>query len=692
MSASGGPRKAILCSQVHRLSRQSSEVVIQLIALPVLSSLDVDDYGLYPGSDTLPGLHVTFQPGLTLILGANGLGKTTLITILYRMLTGPFDIPALAGGQRLGGARLDAVKLNSWDARLFAHRVTDAAEKATASICFDLGGAPFRLVRKLNTLEVVSLEVGGNAMRPTEEAYQKQICEYADLYTFGDWILALRHLTFYFEDRRALVWDPSAQRELLRLLFLSKAESEHWRTTSREILASDSGVRNLKYMVGREERAVAKAVKHGTRDEVRQELKLIAAQLELDEASADQLDGALAELDAARQTSRAMALMAEQTHEAALRAVEHQQLKSISAAFPSSSDTARYILGQILSDSECLACGSWVPGFADDLRKRIRDHDCVVCGQSIEDSTESRPVVRRLLTRAIAKLEAAEEHLKAAMSERAAREIEYDDHLRQITELNARISQRRARSSDLIRVLPPEEKALHQQQSDLSAMRSRLAVERAALTTLRSDFQVFVDSVNQQIAKKSEDIRLAFDGFANGFLLEDCNLVWQPSRERLGESGELMTFAAFVLNMSSAAFQSPVRRSGPQQVSESQREFIDLAFRMALMEVATSHGGTLIIDAPESSLDAVFVSRAATVLTRFADAMQQNRLVITSNLVAGDLIPQLMSKSHIRSNRSNRLVDLLVIAAPTAATRELRDEYLNVRKSLFARAKELADD
>jgi len=39
-----------------------------------------------------------------------------------------------------------------------------------------------------------------------------------------------------------------------------------------------------------------------------------------------------------------------------------------------------------------------------------------------------------------------------------------------------------------------------------------------------------------------------------------------------------------------------------------------------------------VIDAPESSLDAVFVTRAADVLTRFA-ADGGNRLLITSNLI-----------------------------------------------------------
>ena len=61
----------------------------KMINFPIFEQLDVTGFGLFPGKADGPrGLNIKFQPGLTLILGANGLGKTTLIMILYRLLTG----------------------------------------------------------------------------------------------------------------------------------------------------------------------------------------------------------------------------------------------------------------------------------------------------------------------------------------------------------------------------------------------------------------------------------------------------------------------------------------------------------------------------------------------------------------------------------------------------------------------------
>ena len=59
-----------------------------MVSFPIFRSLTVDGYGLFPGEADSPGMQVNFSPGLTLFLGANGLGKTTTVTMLFRLLTG----------------------------------------------------------------------------------------------------------------------------------------------------------------------------------------------------------------------------------------------------------------------------------------------------------------------------------------------------------------------------------------------------------------------------------------------------------------------------------------------------------------------------------------------------------------------------------------------------------------------------
>ena len=657
-----------------------------MIQLPRLDRFDVDEYGLYPGTPATPGLHVVFKPGVTLVLGANGLGKTTLITLIYRMLTGPVDIPTLDVGGGLGSRRLDAHVLSQQDRRIFANRVNDGAQTARARLVFWLGESRIAITRSLHTLEALDVWIDSERLDATEEAFQHHVLARAHLSSFGDWILALRHLVFYFEDRRALVWDPSAQRQLLRLLFLPPDDARTWTIQERQVLELDSLVRNLQYSINKEERLVVRAKQsQGTADEVRQQLAILQRIQADEQERLESLNDQLVSVTADRQLARVRALTAEQAHESAVRAVERLQLTAVATAFPDATATARYILGQVLAEDHCLTCGRDAPDFRSLVEERLADDRCPICGSDGPIDSVDRRASSRLLSRSRHQARDTETRLSTASRERVSAEQTYDDRLNAITGLTERVARRSKEIEELIRRLPPDEQEVETHRTELATIGSRLEQRRAQLADLREQFAGFVAQVNTRIAEQKDAIKDAFETYAEGFLFEDCSLVWSPHKSRVGETGALVEFAAFELDLSGADFPSPVRRTGPSQVSESQREFIDLSFRMALMRVAAPTGSTLIIDAPESSLDAVFVTRAADVLTRFCPPGSNNRLLTTSNLIDGDLIPHLLERAGIKSPRDSRVVDLLRTAAPTAAVRALHKEYADVRRRLFSR-------
>ena len=448
-------------------------------------------------------------------------------------------------------------------------------------------------------------------------------------------------------------------------------------------------MRNLQAALSREEAALALA--EGAFDDVdavRAELAVLEELQRIDEPRLSALNDTLATTEAEQQRARLRALQAEAAHESAYRDLERRQLIAIESAFPTAGETARYLLSRLFSDSQCLACGNPAPEAAAELHARVLDGSCVVCGTTLEQPTGTKSIVSRAINKSIATLAAAEEQLAAETVERQAADAALEALLMDIQEITATIASRRARIAMLLRQLPPDEAEVHAQRAELASLGARVAMQKVELAEQRAAFADYVKAVNRDIAARKDAIKSEFDRFAEGFLLEECDLLWSPQKARVGESGEQIEFAAFELDMTGASFSSPVRRSGPEQVSESQREFIDLAFRMTLMEVAAEDlGGTLVIDAPESSLDAVFVSRAATVLSRFGDPETTNRLIITSNLIEGDLVPELLRLARIRSASDRRVIDLLKVAAPTAATSRLKTEYRRVRSSLFRRAR-----
>jgi hypothetical protein len=107
---------------------------------------------------------------------------------------------------------------------------------------------------------------------------------------------------------------------------------------------------------------------------------------------------------------------------------------------------------------------------------------------------------------------------------------------------------------------------------------------------------------------------------------------------------------------------------------------------MALMRAASASGaGSLVIDTPESSLDAVFAKRAAQILLRFANE-PDNGLLITSNLIEGSLIPTLAQGISETPEPRRRLIDLFAVARSTAAVEAEREAYAEVRHRLLGEA------
>lgn len=662
---------------------QTFVVEVPVIRFPLFDHLKVDNYGLYPGTEDAPGMEIGFQSGLTLILGANGLGKSTLVLLLYRMCTGPNDIQGLNQGEQLGNRQFKLSPLSPAARRAFAARVKDSAADAIAHLRFRIGRDEIKLSRNLKTLNLTELRVNDEALDLVEDDYQRAILSATGLTSFSDWILVLRYLTFYSEDRRSLVWDPTAQRQLLRLLFLPPEESAKWSAMEGEVLRADSHVRNLSALLHREEESISRAEQSEvTLPELEARIAELGAEQSRDQAEYERLNEMLMEVDSERQSARLEALRASEDREAIYREIERGRLLTLQAAFPSESESAGYILGYLLAAQTCLVCGSEVPHVAEALWTRIDNDRCVVCESPFQQIDRQDPNVD--LDELDQRLSEQEDRLSEANKRRAEAEDSFRATVAQIAQIETATAARSVALNDLSKQLPPGSHQIRERRREYNALRSQLEVRRIELGAIQRSFKTFVEQQKQTIFLVREDVKSQFSAFARDFLVGDCELIWQSHRMKVGQSGDFVDFGTFEVDMPASDSGLLVRRTGAGQVSESQREFIDIAFRMALMAVAGDQGrGSLVVDAPETSLDAVFSPRAARVLMRFGNPDKGNRLIITSNLVDGELIPTLLREAGVRGLDSPRVVDLFDIAYPTPAVRELREEYQSALTRVF---------
>jgi ABC-type nitrate/sulfonate/bicarbonate transport system ATPase subunit len=57
--------------------------------------------------------NVSFNPDQTVIVGVSGSGKSTMVALLLRMITGPFELPAGRSEEELGQIRPEAARFDS---------------------------------------------------------------------------------------------------------------------------------------------------------------------------------------------------------------------------------------------------------------------------------------------------------------------------------------------------------------------------------------------------------------------------------------------------------------------------------------------------------------------------------------------------------------------------------------------------
>lgn len=643
--------------------------------------LDVDGYAMYPGRPDAPNLTREIQSGMTLIVGANGLGKTTLVTLLRHMCAGP---------ERLlnrSGSIFEAGRLKTTGAQVhtFADRVADRASEAIATLEMRIGQHNFRVGRSLRNLELHELVVDGEELELRESAFSSHIVGAAEVTDYADWLLLVDHLVFVTEDRMQPFWDRNVQRQLLRILINDPATARQLSDAESEHISADSEFRNARAQLNRHKKRYERLSQSLAESGSVQE-RLLAL-----ESEREVLNREVAELEAVHENlfdERRAALRSTESAEVALQvtldALEVERFRQIEAAMPGQDDVVRYLTARVSSVTECPACGQATPALAE----RIAAQLCFLCGNELVgatadgDKSDALDQLESQVRTAQRAIDAGRDLEKETTDALIASEVSLATARTRRAEISARI--RAIRSQ-----LPSGSEDLTSTFALIADLEDDLEVLRGDLTASRETLAALIEDNNRAIAERQADIKAVFDAVATRFLVEHCHLVPHQTLLKIGQEGERFEVQAFDLALSSPSGVGEPQRDSRDEVSESQRVYVDIAFRIALILSCANGGeGSLVIDAPEGSLDAVFVENAAQLLVALIEpANSESRLVLATNLVEGHLLPALARVGGIDDANDPRVIDLLEIAAPTAALRERGREYRHIRDEAFASAR-----
>jgi AAA domain len=671
------------------------------VKLPIFERLEVDGFNLFEGQAHDHHLAHDFSTGITLIVGTNGLGKTTLINIVLRCLIGPFNPPR--EGDLVVSARMVE---SAWRERrsYFPNRVGDKAQNAYARLVYRIGETQFDVTRHLANMALTKLVIGGSEIRvgagkslpDDEESEQTFRDAFAGAMGVSSYLAALqiiRHLVFVDETRRALLWDTQSQSAMLRDLLVGADAAGALRRAEGRFLSADSRERNYRWQVNSAQNELTRMrAQLSASPELSERLRLLADQIRADEARQEDLEQALSDTEQSLNLNRLELERTRLQRERSRAALEATRLRSALRLFPDLDATGQYILSRFYAHGRCRACGADVTDELHAKDEALARGVCLVCDSPPEKQrpTEGAATVAARTELVHADVGRQQKDLELADEQQSALELRETELQSELDSVVARVGQvvsglAAARQEVLglgARLPPSDEQVLARENEFKSLTQSLNALVRERIEASR-DYKAQLVKVRDAASERESRIVSRFSEYAAAFLAEDAVLSYAPKQEKLGQTGERFELPRFKLDMTSAAYEGRTPRETSDDVSESQREFLDLAYRMSLIDACVDGPAAIVLETPEASLDGVFMVQAGAMLNKYG-ARPDRQMIVTSNLSNAGMIKALAEDSaQHRFDRSKHVVNLFDLATPTRAVEKFRDKYEEILTQCF---------
>ena len=648
------------------------------IHLPVVERLKVVNYPLYPGS-TKQGLDLSFDNGVTVVAGINGIGKTTLLNLLLRMFVGPTN-PSKAATRDMGlvskRSLVTARKFSFFQDRA---GVTLGAN-ATSTLTFRIGGKQVAVTRRLTNLEITKLVVSGKTVaNPDNGAFLEQMAELSGLATAYDFHMVVRYLQFFTEERLPLLWSPTAQLELFKMLFVDEAIGRKLNKLYAEIQSADTDYRNRLYQFNqRKERYEEARAKTQSADSDLTEMRaqLSRAKVELDMANRDHrvASNLLAELvrvsnDADRNVEALQIELDQEIH-----AFNHHDAAYIAQALPTLDDKLQMLMQGLGSNLGCFMCGKSGKREVTAISKKLRNHHCFVCDASLAKVSPSNvtPITARALQKIEEKIEGIRAQIAAHLKAQPQQDEAYANALAQIRPIVTRRHELMMRVEQLQAQIPNDtDETQAPLLADLDVEQLQLDELADKRKELSGQYKQQIDKLFAEMGQIENDLGKRLTRYAEAFLHETVVVRFLRNYPfKVATGAPQINLPTFRIAMTSSTHLAAHDRSTATSVSESQKEFLDLAFRMTLLDIVAKNGATMLaMETPEASLDSWFMARAAQMIRTFSPEGSDRMLIATSNINGTTMIPALLglikkdgTMRKLPKTQQNRLVDLMALA------------------------------
>lgn len=628
--------------------------------LPKINRIVIENFSLYKQQHRI---EMDVNDGVMCLVGANGLGKSTFISIVSYAMTGVVVQPNI-DFKSLNSISEFAKKAYGFADIFFEGRVDERDRmQAQVTVEFALGDYNYIITReffssadllRFNRKDAEGCETVSDGKLLSDQ-YKDFFVQDSELSTFDQYIFIQTYVLTFDESKKLLFWDEDVMSRVMYLFFSINAESAQRADVLRKsIKRYESNMRNIQWEISKVEKRLGKIHSNGV----------------VTEQEMNDIEAACNEMDAKQTTRNEKAQQYEQKKakrdeiklqidDNALRQNEtkarYEQLFGTlytSGGVPVENDVhIQSSLKQIiilLTENEAADISEQV----ENLRQTIIG---VIKHKRIENEQALLNELKRL-DEVLSQLKQKGEELNITYV-RLTGELETDRA--EIEQLTLQIEQF-AKENESVLAKKSNIQQGQQAQREIEALRlniEQLRKEKDEAEKKRNECQEELkpldESVKQQYSSMAETFIPSFQDYAKSFIGLDIDV----------ELRNVSGMPSLVVNVNGSD------RRLRYQLSESQQYFLDIALRFSLIENIQSNRAFMLIDTPEGSLDIAYESRAGKM---FADFVAKGYSVImTANINSSQLLLKLAELCGEQRMRIERMTEWTVLSQVQQAEQEV---------------------
>lgn len=652
------------------------------LKLPRLRKVSLRRFSLFAAN---PNAEFTCDNRVLCLVGANGLGKSTLLSAINFCLTGIVSDPS-----RPFESMEEYYKFTKgYASSYFRGRISGTdEEEAEIALTFSVGAFDYEVRRgmfepeELRTIRITNSLTNDPVYETHEEIspserhriYMAFLVEHTGLGSFEEFVF-LQHFVFTFdEQRKTLFWSPRImERVLYRAFGLDPNMAKQADTMRRAIDKQDSRVRNYQWEATRMRRRI---------NEIRAEVHAASGAQSKYDALIGSHEGLSKQFE---EDSRQLREADDALRDANLRladcsvketALREEYSKFFDKKFASRPPVSQHpLVMQSLTERTCGLCGSSSKKALEAISEKSNSGSCPLCDSKIK-APENEVNLSRL------------PEIDRELAE--ARQSIKDVHktLNALTMVHAKAREQWESTKDRLDKFDRDNTTtLEALRETLNASGTELSLKeyRDTLALLEKDKKAAFaerEQLKSHLAQLQRDLEGHYLKVEKTFV----PLFSELAQHFLGMPLTVAMDARPTEDVKLVVTVRGTTRRLQQHLSESQRFFLDIALRMALtqhMSNSKSPGG-MFIDTPEGSLDIAYEKRAGDMLAKFAKAGHQ--IIMTANLNSSQLLLALARECGSKGMQLCRMTDWAELSEVQQAEEGLFDSAFSAIEAEMASA------